>query len=141
MTLESAQAGGPLGLPLHFSPSTHSSPLGQTRGEPSQVGLLPSAQGLGLGGFVARVPSEQVHDGATPSEHMGPLAKAEASMRVKRSWGSILAYGELHLCAGSRAGRICRCRKGRQVIYRREGRGHRMCQMCTPTIALKMQSL
>ena len=85
MTLESAQAGAPLGLPLHFSPSTHSAPLGQTRGEPSQVGLLPSVQGLGLGGFVTRVPSEQGHIGAAPSEHIGPLAKAEASMRVKRS--------------------------------------------------------
>ena len=68
------------------------------------MGLLPSAQGLGLGGFVARVPSEQVHVGATPSEHMGPLAKAEASMRVKRSWGSILTCGELNLCAGRQEG-------------------------------------
>ena len=85
-TLESAQAGRPLGRPLHFDPSTHSSPLGQTSGEPSQVGLLPSVQGLGLGGLVARVPSEQVHVGATPSEQTGPLAKAEASMRARRSW-------------------------------------------------------
>ena len=48
--------------------------------------MLPSAQGLGFGGFVARVPSEQVHVGAIPSEQIGPLARAETnSMRVKKS--------------------------------------------------------
>ena len=54
------------------------------------MGLLPSVQGLGLGGFVARVPSEQLHVGANPSEHMGPLAKAEATTRGRRRRWSIL---------------------------------------------------
>ena len=56
-------------------------------------------QGLGLGGLVARVPSEQLQVGATPSEQMGPLlARADPSMRVSMSsWWSILAFGQSKL--------------------------------------------
>ena len=73
--------------------------MGQTSGEPSQVGRLPSEQGLGFGGFggfVARDPSEHVHVGADPSEHVGRRAMVEAKKRERRRLWSSMALGLLN---------------------------------------------
>ena len=60
------------------------------------MGRLPSEQGLGFGGFVARDPSEQVHVGEAPSEHVGRRAMAEVKRRERRRLWSSMALGLLN---------------------------------------------
>ena len=77
------------------------------------MGRLPSEQGLvgfgGFGGFVARDPSEHVHVGAAPSEHVGRRAMAEEAKRRERRrlWNS-MALGLLYNLFGWREEQICR---------------------------------
>ena len=55
------------------------------------MGRLPSEQGLGFGGFVARDPSEHVHVGEAPSEQVGRRAMVEEAKRRERRrlWSSM----------------------------------------------------
>ena len=60
------------------------------------MGTLPSEQGFGFGGFVARDPSEHVHVGEAPSEQVGRRAIVEDKRRERRRLWSSMALGLLN---------------------------------------------
>ena len=72
------------------------------------MGRLPSEQEFGFGGFVARDPSEHVHVGEAPSEHIGRRAMAEVKRRERRRLWSSMALGLLNNLICWREGQICR---------------------------------
>ena len=73
------------------------------------MGRLPSEQGLvGFGGFVARDPSEHLHVGEAPSEHVGRRAMAEDKRRERRRLWSSMALGLLDNLFEKREEQICR---------------------------------